>query len=762
MVSQDHSTAEDTSAPPAVVWVRGEREAMEAARAHEAATPAQALRAALEAPGAYWLHWADRRALACLDIDFHAEGVSAPAWAALRRSVLDVGVTPRCLWRSRGGGCHALYEPAGGLAADELAAAAAVELMDALPDATFEVLSRTRAALGAEVSWHTPDAAQVLASWRARHYGIPQAETIAAYRAERGWTRKDGEHTDCPGDPARPSSRPGARPVFFGPDGVSCHSCKAHGMRAFWPWGQLISGHARPNLIRAAAERLVDLSHAQHLIADAVGPRLRPQEQRLAYYALAKLLHSPDDPRVCRIQRSPDGDFIRGEAGWLCPHTLSPVKVEKEYVRSLPYCQYVTEEPGEGDAAPTLKVQLDWTRYSAALNASAMPGWAPIVPVRGVQLWGQFQAYPGLADGVRVAMWGGAAALEPRYRVEGGRMPIEEARALLERLFPGLLWDYLLLLLVARGYAESASGRVPRVVVTGPSGAAKSTTAQLAAAVLGDEARVVPDTGEFREHLDRALSDSVGWAVCDEFAKPRRDGGRTRDPRMFLVMETRSWQARLLYIGSQSVTVRSAVVLTGVQLPRGFDDLQLARRFVHVQLPEQVGRWDETCGFGDVLRLRQHHPEACDAVLSYVVDRWFARPDPDAVTFTAAAAELGWGTVADSISIDDAFSPAAQVQALYALWAAGEGCDEPPRRWQAEGRRRFGFFDSSAIAELWRELCDGAEGAQRRSSETVSALDLRRVLDVPANAPGRIWLEVRGDKASVCIRFMRDRSPLEV
>jgi energy-coupling factor transporter ATP-binding protein EcfA2 len=340
-------------------------------------------------------------------------------------------------------------------------------------------------------------------------------------------------------------------------------------------------------------------------------------------------------------------------------------------------------------------------------------------------------------------------------------MSIGEARRELESRFPGLVWDYLMALLVARGYAESAAGKVPRIVVTGPSGSAKSTTAQLAAAILGDEARVVPDTRTFREHLDRALSDSVGWAVCDEFAKPRRNGGSTRDPRMFLTMETRQWEARLLYIGSQSVTVRSAVVITGVQLPRGFDDLQLARRFVHVQLPEEVARWERTCGFGDVLRTRRHLPEVCDAVLSHVVDEWFALGDPDAVTFEMACESLGWGSVADTIGADDAFSPAAQVQALYALWREGEGFTPPPKRWQAAGRARFGFFDASPAADLWRELCDSPEGPGRRTSERVAALDLRKVLDVPRSLPGRVWLESRGDKASVCLRFMRGAQPLE-
>lgn len=742
----------------AVVWVRRERETNAHARAVEDETHEGALRGALELDGAYWLHWDDRGALACLDVDFHAEDVTPPAWEELRRKVLDAGVVPLCLWRTRGGGCHAFYVPADGLAADELAAAAAVALLDVLPGATFEVLRRSRAALGKPVTWRSPEARDVLSGWRARHYGVPDPQTIASYRAERGWTAKDAEHAQCPGDPGRKTT-PGKRPVFFGPDGVSCHSCKAAGMRSFWPWGALISGVERPNLIRRAAERFVDVSHAQHLIADAVGHRLGTREQRLAYFGMLKLLHGPDDPRVPRVARSPDGDFIRGDGGWLCPHDLTPVRVEPDYARALPFCQYVRREVGE-DGVESVSVHLDTTRYTAALQGAAMPGWAPVVPVRGVQVWGQYQPYAGLADGVRVPVWRGDPSHAPRYRHAGDRMPIAEARAEIERRFPGLVWDYLMLLLVARGYAESASGRVPRIVTTGPSGSAKSTTAQLAGAILGDEARVVPDTQTFREHLDRALTDSVGWAVCDEFAKPRRNGGATRDPRMFLTMETRQWEARLLYIGSQSVTVRSAVVITGVQLPRGFDDLQLARRFVHAILPAEVGRWERTCGFGDVLRTRAHLPEVCDAVLSHVVDEWFALGDPDAVTFEMAAERLGWGTVADTIGADDAFSPAAQVRALFALWREGAGLAPPPKRWQAEGRGRFGFFDGSPIADLWRELCDGTEGVERRSSEAVAALDLRKVLGVPESLPGRIWLEAKGDKASVCLRFMRDRAPL--
>lgn len=715
--------------------------------------------------------------LACLDIDFH--GVTPPEWIPLLTSILAAGVTPTAVWRSMSGGAHALYWAMDGFTAGEIASAVAVELCGdyAVRLGTFEVISKSRTP-DVPVQWFTQEIDSVLRSWRSKDLRDPDDSEIEEFRNDRGWTGRDGLHEDCPGDPGHKSSKASSRPLFFGNSGVTCLSCKARGLRSFWSWGALLDGSEhRPNKVRQCAEYLTDWTHAAYVLQEAVGSRLSESDQKRAYFALCKLLHAPDDPRIRRLARDKDGDFIRGDGCWLDPITMTVLKPSKEYFRALPSNLYVRDDDSLG---------MKLGRIERCLATGELPGYPPIIPVRGIQLWGQFMDYPSMTDSVRVPNYNGDGD-RPRYVSPEGR-DVEGAWAELQRRFPGLSRDYVELLLVARGAAESGAGRVPRIIVTGPSGSAKSTTVQLAASILGDVCANVPwsNPRTFREIFDDAVVNTAGFVLCDEFAKAGsgKNSIQGNPYSMFLGMESRVHKARLLYIGPVTMRNMSAVIVTGVQVsPILLKDKQLQRRFIHVPLhattPE---RWERTCGFSDVANLRSALPDECNAILSDIVDRFFTHADSSAFDLEVAAENLGFTLLCDSPMFEsppiaetdtpedrlpespssfsvnaapaDPFSSVANIQRLYELSCTGEGCSVPPRRFAARGRVRFGVFDETEIAKVYRELWDGSEDADSRlSSERIAEVDMREILGVTRNPGVPVWCEIKGDWNSVCIRF---------
>lgn len=750
------SEAEKEPEIPPRIWARAERATRAQAQPFDGQSSA-VLRKAFEAQGSAWVEWDRADLLAVLDVDWH--GAPAPAWPVLEAALLSSGVVPAAYWRSRNGGLHAVIESADGLRADELAAACAVGLLEApaLADCTgVEVISRTGVPpADAPQSWQPQRVGELLRSWQRRELDQPSAEEIEEYRSSRGWLGRDATHDQCPIDPKRASAQAGRRPVFFGERGVTCLSCSARGIRpgGFVPWAELLRGQSKPNRILTCARALTCWSHASLVLAHDIGPRLPAHAQRLAYTALCRILHGADDPRIARLSRSDDGDFVRGISCWLDPRSgYAPVKPDPAYLRLMPSNTFVKDD-GE--------IGIDATAISRCSATGEVPGFPPIIPVRGVQLWGAFNAYPSIAHALRVPHYSGSAPA-PRYR-SADSYDREGAWAELQGHFPGLRRDYLTLLLVARGYAESGAGRVPRILATGPSGSAKSTTVGLAAAIVGDTCEIVPDDPRtFRETFDNAAANSAGWILCDELAKPqpkRLVSRRSSSPfAIFLPLEQRNYTARLLYIGPIRTLMQSVVVVTGTQLPDGMsEDRQLARRFVHVRLPGKVPvQWDAACGFGDAARVREHLADACDAIWSGVVDDFFVDPLP---TFEDAARQLGFGLLQDTqddeaADGEDGLSVVGRVRELFDLLCSGEGSAPPPARAEAAGRRRYDFGGEQRAAQLWRELCDDAADSELRyRSERVSELDLRQVLGVTRWPGEAVWLEIRGEGRAVYLRF---------
>lgn len=740
--------------------------------------PCRAFAEALEAPGD-WIEWAGVDALATLDVDFH--GIDAPRWGAQLARYQTLPVVPLATWRSHGGGAHLIFLAVDGFTAGELASSAAVELASAfeLREARFEVLPRTRhpgsvrnGKRAGPVRWTEPAIlGDVIQAWGRDHGPDITALDVEEYKAERGWSgRRDAPHNECPFDPGHKSHSD--RPVFLGDAGVSCQSCKGRGLRHYASWADLIGGGSFTPPVREMARSLVDWTHAALILSEDYQGRISPAVLRRAYYALCKLIHGTDDPRIGRLSRNRSGDFVRGVGCWLDPIDLRPARVSRRYHQTQPGFLYVTRKEVKGQVR--LETSIDQTAVERAQNDGGIPGWFPIVPVRGVKLWGAYNTYPGLTHARRVSVFRDLdRSAPPRYVPGSSRMPMDAAWAEMETRFPGLDRAYLELLIVARGYAESGAGRVPRLLVTGPSGSAKSTTVRLASAIVGDVCRAIPYTASFRERFDTAVSEA-GFLLCDEFAKPARakSGKRRVDEgpgfAFFLDMEDRAYSARLIYIGPVQLRLDSVVIVTGTGFPPAIlEDLQIARRFIHIHLTQRTpGPWEETCGFSDVANTRRYLPDICDAIVSDIIDRYFVLPDPGRASFERAAMSLGFRSLEATInagirdveSLDgvDPFSALGLVRRFFELLCSAADCGEPPARLAAKGRRKFGVFDETEIARTWRELADDvADPAGRHRSERIDELDLCAALGLGPQLPELpIRLEVKGDHQTICARFI--------
>ncbi|MFO0931038.1 MAG: hypothetical protein U0736_29070 [Gemmataceae bacterium] len=98
------------------------------------------------------LAWDDIEKLAVLDIDYHSLPLEQrPKPFQLEALALIVRPRPVMFWISKGRGLHLIYEPAGGLTAEEAAACGGLHLKQLDPRCTFEVIARTSYPPGREV-----------------------------------------------------------------------------------------------------------------------------------------------------------------------------------------------------------------------------------------------------------------------------------------------------------------------------------------------------------------------------------------------------------------------------------------------------------------------------------------------------------------------------------------------------------------------------------------------------------------------------------
>jgi DNA polymerase len=573
---------------------------------------------------------------------------------------------------------------------------------------------------------------------------------VAAWLADNGYVRGESyPHERCLIDPAYASH---GTPVHVGDRGLSCMSCKAYGKTfpscssaGYVPFDRLTSGPRTATRIRKAVEHFTHFGHAKHILAEDY-PRMTADLRRPVYAALLKAIHEPGDPRIEWALR--DLPFKRGEGNmWLHGDTLEPIQPRLSPKALVAFAStYNAWQEMNKDLVLEWVVKQDAVKLEQHNTNANLPGYPPIIRVPGIKLWGQFCEYGD--DSLRVVTTHIRSA---RYLGSAHRMPTAEQEQRLRELFPGIQLSYLRLLIVARGFAEAVVGPLPIIVVTGPSGAAKSTTLKVAASIIGDKAEAIEATAkgkDFREAFGYAIQ-RAGFAYVDDFLKHIRPDKAALELNHLIQLDT-DFTFRALYIGPVRATVRSAFILTDTAVPVSIQqDKQIGRRLIHVQLPGEVPNWELNVNLLTWLQ-DEANAKLADSFLSDAIDKYLSG---GYATFREAAAALGYGKLYESGLNAEGDDKHDRIRNLFnAVCAAPTATG-----WKGEGWKEVTQGGTDALAKAWLNVCDNIDFGWTRS-RVLEEETLSKVLGKNEELV-RCEISARRNAAVLAVRFTNGASP---
>lgn len=676
------------------------------------------------------IEWSGVEEMAVLDLDFHASFVPDRADVMAAGDLLSP--VPIRWWLSRSGGLHALYCSLDGVGADELAACAALWLQERFAGSRSEIKSATRPAPGDVVCCVPTSDCRHLHRLHAR---VSCDEAVAAeWLEDRGLeVGKRYPHDRCPVNPSR-RAEGNSPPVVVYADHIYCHICAADGVRkgsrgvGYFPI-QKLAGRTEATMFRRCVENFTHWDHAKYIVGQLVNGE---QMARTVYRAALRQLHG-DDPRVPRAFSScPKTGLVRYDGYWSgASGRVKKYDRQSPVLAGLPVAQYVDED---GEVKTDMKV----VEELASTDDLAPYGYPALTRVWGVQLT-KLQDLPDNRVFAVLQRNG-----DPQYLPSARRMPEDAAWQVLERHFPGLNRPAIELLIAAKGCSEHRTGLPPMVFFTGPTGAGKTQTVDLAASICGDRAtRVIfhQDQDRVRRGVLKA-KEAGSFAFFDEYLKAAKSWRTPPDDAMeFLLGLDPDSVSHVLYVGAVALGDLPVCVWADTELPPEVcGHAQIGRRVHHVPLLEAKEGWSPA---KDLRGLGSEVAAAGDSILSCVVDRWFS-PGPG-TDFADVAAALGFKLLRDSGAGEE---KANLIRRLFAL-----ACMAPPitgglkKRWPDRGWVAVNLSaDSDELTLAWKFLADRNDHGQSRS---VSECDLKRVLGLAHPAK----LEVSRFGNHVAIRF---------
>ena len=684
-----------------IIRVRSRSQRETEAKPIEGLTPQSAFEKALEEAATIdkgEIRWDNTELLACLDID----NAKDP-----ERLIVKLGIAPAIWWISRSGqGLHAIYAATEEFTACDIAWLAALPLIESREDCGIEVLARSAAPPFPPI-WMEQGEPKFYVRTMA---SVVTDEERAKYLHDRG-LHVGGRypHTKCP---KSPSTTKGTDPIIINEERLFCFHCQKG-----WDFGYLIHGK-RMSLTESAAKHCVHWTHARYVIQHEF-PSIAKREQaaRSMYVALLKAYLPHDDPKIKKVF-NPSLQFVRFRGYWADSETFKELQGHGHSLfQALPWLQHSVEvqqeelpepDPEPEEKSKTVKsqrkpdkyeTQIDPTRKGLVTSNGNLWGYTPIVPTRGIALWGIHNEYPE-TDCIRACV---PTNLQrpPRYLPRDSRMVSEEAWKHLEVSFPEVDRRYLTLLIAGRAIAESGYGAVPILMVSGPSGAGKSVTVQLAAELIGDDYNTIQPTTQrekFETFFSSLASSGAGFIRLDEYVKYAKTDQQALDKMEHIYTIERQYDGNKMYVGTVRTQINSVVVVCSIEFPQAvLSNPQVSRRTAHVHLSSTVPNWRDTSGGIEGWRHRNDkNAQAADTLLSDIVDAFVT---PGVYPDVRNVARMIGIEAPSAIEISDEHTSTISENVL-ALWRAVCDGKADKNGWIVCEK------NDNPIGRAWRLVCD--------------------------------------------------------
>ena len=662
-----------------------------------------------------------------LDLDF---GYHKPTPEQLLAFCETIKPAPVFYWLSRSGGLHLMYYATDVYTADELASVAGYHLLQRFPNGKIEFLHRSRCPANTVHTRHADTDIDAL-----RTLLLQPVETdCLAWLDEHGYeVGSRYAHTDCPVAPSERSKK-NSPPVVVYDDHITCFICQADGRccgsrrAGYFPIPALAGGRVNSQIANAV-NNFVHWHHAKHSVKSTIHDETHG---RLLYSSLLKLKHG-DDIRIPMIFKACEPNGLVRYNGYWCDNLGRTVDLEKgsSILRQLPHCH-------------DLQVNGDTTINPASCEWLSKPvdqstrGYYAVTPIRGIHIT-QYQDLPpnkiyNVLQTSRLAS-DDMANRRPEYIPAGHRMDYTEAWNVLEKVFPLIDRKYIELLIVGRGCMEHRSGLPPMIFCTGSTGKGKTSHAQIAAAICGDNESVVKLKREPDRFMNGVLAakNSGGFVLFDEYFKFARESAMSNTEAIEQLLSfTEESLIYLIHIGSVPLGDLPLFIWCDSELPIEVKQHeQIGRRVIHHELYNALS-WETSMkrsGINRADRLRTDGtPEmisACNAILSHVIETYFNTSSTD---FIETAKSMGFKLIRESDVIDDKRMSIRQF--LYAIMdskAIPESLADV-NRYSKRGFKIGRSTGNDRLYQLYAQLQNEKEAGSTQCS-AIAESDIMQILD---------------------------------
>ena len=657
------------------------------------------------------IYWEGTEQLAMLDVDYHDRKYEdRPTLPQLYALAELVRPRPRWLWSTHGRGLRLVYENREPFTAGELAAIGAVFLSEREPSATCEIKTVTRhpgyivdgRSCGQVKEQQQDVDISAVRAWIGERE--TNSESVETWLQEKGLEKgKRYEHSSCP---VRPDEASHGSPVVVRDEGVYCHSCAGRGIRlghrapGWFPFSYLCGG-TLPSTLGCAARSGTHWAHAKFILAECTS--VTESIGKLAYSGLVRAVRG--------VSTDVAPNFIRFERRWCTEQGETYTRDVRPILYKLPACQLPDGTP-DMERVARFDQPIDLAEY----------GYPSLSPIWGCRIYGHFLPTHDPSQ-INIVLPTKAYANEQnaqfRPKYQKGPRDVEAAWKVIEEACPNINRDAITLLVAARGCAEGDISMPPMVFISGPTSSAKSSSVVVAAAICGDRNSSVVWTNNVervRQSVKDAKDEGTFVTFNEVLKEGKRSGGSLVQTMDFILNLTADSRSHKLYVGSVSLGGVPVCVWTDTDVPYEIkQDAQLARRLVHIHLAAQVD-WRSSLKASGVnqvhlLRFDSRRADACNVILSDVIDRFFREPK----TFEEIANELGFRTLAEST---EAMESRDTLMALFrAVCAAPALSGADARRWSSRGWKLVESDGSSELDDLWRQVSDEHFTSSRRCSE---------------------------------------------